>query len=103
MIYYSIFPLCLQGLRRVSAGRKNVKVLIRGLRAVTDFDYELHLAQTNSLLSDGNLETVFLTTDLAYSFLSASTVREIASFNGDITKCVPEYVADKLYEKYGHK
>ena len=91
------------GLTSEYAKSKNVKVLIRGLRAVTDFDYELHLAQTNSLFSGGNLETVFLTTDLAYSFLSASTVREIASFNGDISKCVPEYVADKLYEKYGHK
>ena len=91
------------GLTSEYARSKDVKVLIRGLRAVTDFDYELHLAQTNSLLSDGTLETVFLTTDLAYSFLSASTVREIASFNGDISKCVPEYVADMLYQKYGYK
>ncbi len=85
------------------AKAKNVKVAIRGLRAVTDFDYELHLAQTNSLISGGELETVFLTTDLAYSFLCSSTVREIASFHGDVSKCVPEYVMQKLYEKYGYQ
>lgn len=85
------------------AKMKNVDVAIRGLRAVTDFDYELHMAQTNSLISGGTLETVFLTTDLAYSFLCSSTVREIASFNGDITQCVPECVSDALYRKFGYK
>lgn len=94
---------CFSGLLIDYAKAKNVKVAIRGLRAVTDFDYELHLAQTNSLISGGELETVFLTTDLAYSFLCSSTVREIASFHGDVSKCVPEYVMQKLYEKYGYQ
>lgn len=85
------------------AKQKNVDVAIRGLRAVTDFDYELHMAQTNALISEGRLETVFLTTDLAYSFLCSSTVREIASFNGDVSQCVPECVRDAMSAKFGYK
>lgn len=85
------------------AKEKDVHIAIRGLRAMTDFDYELHLAQTNFLISKGELETVFLTTDLAYSYLASSTVREIASFHGDISACVPPYIAEKLYEKCGYE
>ena len=77
--------------------------LIRGLRAVTDFEYELQIAQTNKLLSGGSLDTIFLTTSLEYAYLSSSGVKEIAYFNGDISKCVPDFVADLVYEKYGHK
>ncbi|MCI8522254.1 MAG: pantetheine-phosphate adenylyltransferase [Lachnospiraceae bacterium] len=83
------------------ADRKGVHVAIRGLRAITDFEYELQIAQTNRKFSDGNLDTVFLTTSLEYAYLSSSTVKEIASFNGDISKCVPEFVAGLIYEKYG--
>ena len=84
------------------AREKNCRVAIRGLRAMTDFDYELHFAQTNSMISKGDLETVFLTTDLQYSFLSSTTVREIASFHGDVSKFVPECVAESLYKKFGY-
>ena len=77
-------------------------LIVRGLRAVTDFEYELQIAQTNSKLSNGELDTIFLTTSLEYSYLSSSSVKEIASFNGDITPLVPEYVAKLVYEKYGH-
>ncbi len=83
------------------ADKKGVHVAIRGLRAITDFEYELQIAQTNRKFSDGNLDTVFLTTSLEYAYLSSSTVKEIASFNGDISKCVPEFVAGLIYEKYG--
>lgn len=82
------------------AALKNVNIAIRGLRAMTDFDYELHLAQTNSLISKGALETVFIPTDLAYSYLCSSTVREIASYGGDISQCVPDFVAEMLKEKF---
>ncbi len=85
------------------AKEKNVHVAIRGLRAITDFEYELQIAQTNKLLSKGNLDTVFLTTSLEYAYLSSSSVKEIASFNGDISMCVPEFVAQLIYEKYGHR
>ena len=84
------------------AKAKNVNIAIRGLRAITDFEYELQIAQTNKLLSAGALDTIFLTTGLEYAYLSSSGVKEIACFNGDISKCVPDFVADMVYEKYGH-
>ena len=85
------------------AKSKNAKVSIRGLRAITDFEYELQVAQTNRLLSKGELDTMFLTTSLEYSYLSSSAVKEIATFGGDISMCVPEFVAKLVYEKYGIK
>ena len=75
-------------------------VSIRGLRAVTDFEYELQIAQTNKLLSQGKLDTVFLTTSLQYAYLSSSSVKEIAAFHGDISVCVPPEVEQKVREKY---
>ena len=84
------------------AKEKNIKVIIRGLRAITDFEYELQISQTNRILSNGELDTMFLNTSLEYAYLSSSSVKEIASFNGDISQCVPPYVAKLVYEKYGH-
>lgn len=84
------------------AKARDVHVAVRGLRAITDFEYELQIAQTNHKLSGGSLDTMFLTTTLEYAYLSSSSVKEIASFNGDITQCVPEFVAKLVYEKYGH-
>ncbi len=84
------------------AKRKGVHVAIRGLRAITDFEYELQIAQTNRKLSGGELDTMFLTTSLEYAYLSSSSVKEIASFNGDISQCVPDFVGKLIYEKYGH-
>ncbi len=83
------------------ARSKDIHVSVRGLRAITDFEYELQIAQTNSKLSNGELDTVFLTTNLEYAYLSSSSVKEIAAFHGDISQCVPEFVAKKVYEKYG--
>ena len=83
------------------AKRNDFHVAVRGLRAITDFEYELQIAQTNRKLSNDELDTVFLTTNLEYAYLSSSSVKEIASFHGDISQCVPEYVAKKVYEKYG--
>ena len=83
------------------AKSRNVHVVIRGLRAITDFEYELQNAQTNAKLSKGALDTVFLTTSLEYAYLSSSSVKEIASFGGDISMCVPDFVAKRVYEKYG--
>ena len=84
------------------AAKKDIHVAIRGLRAITDFEYELQIAQTNKKLSDGKLDTMFLTTSLEYAYLSSSSVKEIASFNGDISQCVPPFVAKLIYEKYGY-
>ncbi len=82
---------------------KGIHIAVRGLRAITDFEYELQIAQTNHELSHGELDTMFLTTDLRYSYLSSSTVKEIASFGGDISACVPSFVVPLLYEKYSKK
>ena len=83
------------------AKSRDVPVVIRGLRAITDFEYELQNAQTNAKLSRGELDTMFLTTSLEYAYLSSSSVKEIASFNGDISMCVPDFVAELVYQKYG--
>lgn len=83
------------------AKSRNVHVVIRGLRAITDFEYELQNAQTNAKLSNGALDTVFLTTSLEYAYLSSSSVKEIASFNGDISMCVPDFVAELVRQKFG--
>ena len=80
------------------ASSRNIHVVIRGLRAITDFEYELQNAQTNAKLSNGALDTIFLTTSLEYAYLSSSSVKEIASFGGDISMCVPDLVADLVYE-----
>lgn len=84
------------------ARENNLHVAIRGLRAITDFEYELQIAQTNRKLSNDSLDTMFLTTSLEYAYLSSSSVKEIASFGGDISQCVPDFVADMIYQKYGH-
>lgn len=83
------------------AKKKDVHVAIRGLRAITDFEFELQISQLNMKLSNGELDTMFLNTSLEYAYLSSSSVREIASFNGDISQCVPEFVAKLVYAKYG--
>ena len=80
---------------------KNIYVVVRGLRAVTDFEYELQMSQMNRKLSDNKLDTVYFNTSLKYSYLSSSSVKQIAQFGGDLTDFVPEFVALKLYSLYG--
>jgi pantetheine-phosphate adenylyltransferase len=88
-----------QGLLMDFAKQKNAKVIIRGLRAVTDFEYEFQMALANRSLTK-EVETMFLTTSTQYLFLSSSVVKEIASFGGNIDEMVPRYVVDKIKEKY---
>ena len=78
---------------------KNATFMIRGLRAVTDFEYELQLAETNRVLDD-SVDTVFLLTNLNYAYLSSSAVKQVLRYGGDISKFVPKFVEDKLKEKY---
>lgn len=85
------------------ASKKDIHVAVRGLRAITDYDYELQIAQTNIKLSKGNLDTIFLSTNLEYAYLSSSSVKEIASFGGDVRQCVPDFVAELIYKKYGYE
>lgn len=74
-------------------------IIVRGLRAVTDFEYELQIAQTNHVQSP-EIETIFLTTSLQYSYLSSTIVKEFASYGGDISKFVPPQFIDRIYAKY---
>lgn len=87
-----------EGLLVEFAKRMDAKMIVRGLRAITDFEYELQMAQTNQKLS-GELETIFLTTSLQYSYLSSTIVKEVAAFGGDISQFVPETVIDRIQEK----
>lgn len=72
--------------------------LVRGLRAITDFDYELQMAQTNRIMAK-EIDTIFLTTSLEYAYLSSSTVKEVAYYGGDISKFVPPEVAQAISRK----
>lgn len=74
-------------------------IVVRGLRAVTDFEYELQWAQSNRIVCP-QVDTMFLVTNVAYSYLSSSVVREYASHKGDISEFVPEFVANLLVEKF---
>lgn len=91
-----------EGLLIDFAKELDAKVIVRGLRAVTDFEYELQMSQTNHKLNP-EIETLFMTTNLQYSYLSSSTVKEIAAFDGDITQFVPEIVVEKVTEKMKEK
>jgi len=81
------------------ARQHGVNVIVRGLRAVTDFEYELLMSQTNRVMAP-DIDTIFLTTSLDYAYLSSSTVREIASYGGDISKFVPPGIEDIIRKKY---
>ena len=74
------------------------KVIIRGLRAITDFEYELQMAQTNRILAP-DIDTMFMTTSLEYAYLRSTTVKEVASFGGDISRFVPPCVAELVHKK----
>lgn len=74
-------------------------VIIRGIRAVSDFESELMMAQTNKQLYD-DLETMFFATSAKYSYISSSTIREIASFGGNIDQFVPPEICERVYGKY---
>ena len=84
------------------AKKIDADILVRGLRAVTDFEYELSIAQTNHVVSP-DVDTVFLTTKLEYAYLSSTTVKEIASYGGDISKFVPEVLIDRIQRKVKKK
>ncbi|MCR5024299.1 MAG: pantetheine-phosphate adenylyltransferase [Lachnospiraceae bacterium] len=88
------------GLTADYAQRSGTDVIIRGLRAITDFEYELQMAQTNRKILP-TLDTVFLTTSLEYAYLSSSIVREVASYGGDIHEFVTPDIAEKVYSKLG--
>lgn len=81
------------------AKEKNADIIVRGLRAVTDFEYEIQMAQTNSKISP-SIDTIFLATNVKYAYLSSSVVREIAKYGGDISHFLPESIISLVYDKY---
>jgi pantetheine-phosphate adenylyltransferase len=77
----------------------NANAIIRGLRAVSDFEYEMQITSMNRVL-DEDLETFFIMTNSQFSFLSSSIVKEVAKYNGDISSLVPAVVEKALYKKF---
>ncbi len=80
---------------------KDIPVVVKGLRAVSDFDYELQMAQMNLTLA--NVETMFMTTNPQYSFLSSSLVKEVATYGGDVAHLVPPLVHQSLVERLARR
>ena len=76
----------------------HVRAIVKGLRAVSDFDYELQMAQMNASLAD-DVETVFVPTSPEWSFLASSLVKEVAAFGGDVSGLVPDFVREALVER----
>ena len=90
---------CFDGLLIDFARNCGANVIVRGLRAVTDFEYELQLAQTNRVIAP-EIDTLFLNTNLKYSYLSSSIVKEIAGFEGDISMFLHPQIVDKVKAKF---
>src|SRR5205823_14066005 len=78
---------------------RGIPAIVKGLRAVSDFDYELQMAQLNRQLA--GVETVFVPTSATYSYLSSSLLKEVAALGGDVTGLVPDSVADRLSARLG--
>lgn len=76
--------------------------IVRGLRAVTDFEYELQMAQTNRSIDHG-IDTLFFTTALQYAYISSTIVKEVAYYGGDISGFVPEAVVEHIYNRVSEK
>ena len=79
------------------AAARDIRIIVKGLRAVTDFDFELQMAQMNHRMT--SVETFFVPTSPQWSYLSSSLIKEVMRFGGDISGLVPEFVRDRLGEK----
>ena len=96
--YDNIEVISFEGLLVDYCHKNDITTIVRGLRAVTDFEYELQIAQTNRVIAP-DIATIFLTTSLEYAYLSSSIVKEIASYGTDITQLVPKIVAENIFKK----
>ena len=88
-----------KGLTVDCAKKFHVDLILRGLRAMSDFEYELQIAHTNRSI-DASIETIFLATEAHHSFLSSSVVKEVAMFGGNVDHMVPRIIAKDLYKKF---
>ena len=84
------------------ARSKQAKAIVRGLRAISDFEYEMQITSMNKYL-DESIETFFIMTKNQYSFLSSSIVKEVAKYGGQVTGLVPKVVEEELLKKFNHK
>lgn len=90
---------CFEGLLTDYADKKDCTTMVRGLRAVSDFEYEMQMALVNKKIND-DIETLFMASSTKYGYLSSSIVKEIAMLGGDISCFVPPIVEDALKNKY---
>lgn len=98
--YDHVRVIAFEGLLVDYMKQNDISVIIRGLRAVTDFDYELQIAQSNRKVSRDSIDTVFLTTSVEYAYLSSSIVREYARYGTNVSDFVPEFVNQRLKVKF---
>jgi pantetheine-phosphate adenylyltransferase len=89
------------GLLTTFCQERDIRAIVKGLRAVSDFDYELQMAQMNASLAD--VETVFVPTSPEYSFLASSLVKEVATFGGDVSGLVPALVHERLVARLAER
>jgi pantetheine-phosphate adenylyltransferase len=95
--YGNVIVESFDGLLVDFAAARGIPVIVKGLRAVSDFDYELQMAQMNHSLA--GVETLFLSTNPLYSFLSSSLVKEVATYGGDVSGLIPEIVLKRLTQR----
>lgn len=100
--YPNVTVVGFEGLLTTFCEENDIKAIVKGLRAVSDFDYELQMAQMNSSLAPG-VETVFVPTSPEYSFLASSLVKEVATFGGDVSGLVPPFVLERLTARLAEK
>lgn len=98
--YSNVFVAGYSGLLIDFVEENSVDAIVRGIRAVSDYETELQFAQMNKFYSGGKVETLFMVAEPKYSYLSSSIVKEIASFKRDVSKLVPENVVNKLKTKF---
>ena len=84
------------------AKKRGVRLIIRGLRAVTDFEYEFQMALTNRMLRP-ELETLFISTSVEYLYLGSGVIKEIAANGGDVSNMAPDYVLERMHKKFLEK
>ena len=95
----NILEKATKDMENVNFARENhAQVIVRGLRAVTDFEFELQMAQTNRVLAP-DIDTVFLTTSLEYAYLSSTIMKEVAGYDGDLSKFAPPEITEAVKEK----
>jgi len=90
---------CFSGLLADYVNKNGFDVVVRGLRAITDFEFEIQMAQMNAKLYKNNVETIFLMTSPSYSFISSSMINEVYSLGGDVSGLVPDNVLEIMDRK----